>query len=107
MGESMDEAVMRTCLLGETDEILENMRPFYKNDQFGVKIWRPLTFGQGCSPELVGVAVLAMMILGLRAAEPLLRRYGYGPFFFNRLGGEYYARRQLSAERGCSVAQTV
>ncbi|KAL1873037.1 hypothetical protein Daus18300_004179 [Diaporthe australafricana] len=96
-GESMDEAVTRTCLLGETDEILENMRPFYKNDQFEVKIWRLLTFGQGCSSELIGVAVLAVMILGLRAAEPLLRRYGYGPFSLNR--GEYYARRQLSAER--------
>lgn len=96
-GESLQDAVLRTSLLGETGESLERLRPFYKNEQFKLSIWRLLTFGKGCSSQLVGSAIMGGMSLGLQAAGPLLRRYGFDKYFWN--SGEYYARRQLSAER--------
>lgn len=96
-GEHMDKAVLRTCLLGETDEMLEILWPCYMSDQFELKIWQLLTFGWGCSSQILGYAIMGVKSLGLRAAGPLLRRYGYNACFSNT--GEYCSRRQLSAER--------
>lgn len=96
-GESMDKAVLRTYLLGETDGILEKLRPCYMHEQLELRIWQLLTFGRGCSSHLLGYAIMGVMSVGLRAAEPLLRRYAHNACFLN--SGEYRARRQLSAER--------
>lgn len=96
-GETMEDAILRTCLLGETGENLERLRPCYKRDLLQLKTCRLLTFGHGCSSVRMGTAIGWLMWLGLFAAEPLLHRYGYDPYPSNN--GEYYSRRQLSAER--------
>lgn len=95
-GESMGDAVMRTCLLGETDEILEKMRSLYENDQLQLRVWRLLTLGRGCSWPLLGYAIMAVAFMGLLAADLLLCRCEYRYIMRN---GEYHARRQISAER--------
>ncbi|KAG8157462.1 hypothetical protein KVR01_012846 [Diaporthe batatas] len=95
-GESMGDAVMRTCLLGETHETIEKMRPLYENDQLQLRVWRLLTLGRGCSRLLLGYAIMAVAFIGPLAAEPLLRRCGYRYIMRN---WEYHARRQISAER--------
>lgn len=94
-GESMEDAVLRTCLLGKKGEDLEKLRPFYKYQQLQLKIWGLLTFGQGCkcSSPLIGFAIMAVLL----AAESLLCRYRYDTSSSNSRG--YLEHMLLSLER--------
>lgn len=95
-GESLEDALLSTCLLGETGETLEKLRSPYRDERFKIKIWELLTLGQGCSSQFMGYVIMMVMSLVLRTTEPVLRRYGYNACLNS---GEYNARRQLSIER--------
>lgn len=96
--ESIEDAVLRTFLLGKTGDIPEELRLCYRAEQFELKIWRLLTLRQGCSSQLMGFVIVVLMSLVLRAApEWLLRRYDYDPHLSGAEG--YSAGRKLSVER--------
>lgn len=96
--ESIEDAVLRTFLLGKTGDIPEELRLCYRAEQFALKIWRLLTFRQGCSSQLMGFVTIVLLLLVFRAApEWLLRQYGYESQLSDTEG--YSAGRKLSVER--------
>ena len=72
-GESMYEAVLRTCLLGETEETVGKVLPYYEYDQLELNAWRLLTLGKECLSRLMGYVIVCVAIRGMRVARPLTR----------------------------------